>query len=451
MSSLLNLERSTRVDLQRLRDAESGTRDLLIELITTSCLFEITKLIAARLDIASFVDATLEVLTQHAPIDNCAINIEAPDVPPVNVHVGEFPADFQTTSGRVDDGEMRPVTFAALTSLEQPVGFLAANALPDAIAQSQFLAKAAEQISSGLAALIEADRMRRQLAAARARDVISSLDESYNHEHLLRLVEALSTLPKAVGASLMLTNARFGGPLHLSAGSVGVGHSQFVRSIEVDQRTRFKLCVQWGTEPTESDSMSLTETLTSLTSTLTRVERDVRLLEEVETDELTGVGNRRRGLKALSATRSWADREDGHFSVLLLDLDYFKRVNDTLGHDVGDRVLVASAKAVETTLREYDTLVRWGGEEFLIICPETDAEQAGAVARRVLALIPLACEPLVGTEWQQTVSIGIATFPGAGNNPTELVRAADAALYAAKNDGRNQYKAASQPVAASTR
>jgi diguanylate cyclase (GGDEF)-like protein len=295
--------------------------------------------------------------------------------------------------------------------------------------------------------LIEADRMRRQLADARARDVIASLDEGYNHEHLLKLVDALSMLPKAVGANLKLTNPRFGGPLHLSAGTVGLGHSQFVKATEVDQRTRFKLCVQWGTEPTPSDEASLTETLTSFATTLTRIERDVRLLEEVETDVLTGVGNRRRGLKTLSATRSWADREDGSFAVLLLDLDHFKRVNDTLGHDVGDQVLIASAKAIETTLRDYDTLVRWGGEEFLIVCPDTDIAQASAVARRVLALIPTACEAWVGAEWNQTVSIGIAIFPDSGSNPTELVRAADTALYCAKNNGRNQYQAANQPVA----
>ena len=445
MNELSKLERSSRVDLEQLRDAESGTRDLLIELITTSCLFEITKLIAARLDIASFVSATVDVLTQHAPIENCAINIAAPDVPPVNVLVGDFPHEF-ASAPPTEEGEVRPVTFAALTSLEETVGYLAANGLPAPIAQSQFLIKAAEQISSGLAALIEADRMRRQLAAARARDVIASLDEGYSHEHLLKLVDALSMLPKAVGASLKLTNPRFGGPLNLSAGTVGGGHSQFVKATEVDQRTKFKLCVQWGSEPTPSDEASLTETLISFATTLTRIERDVRLLEEVETDELTGVGNRRRGLKTLSATRSWADREDGSFSVLLLDLDHFKRVNDTFGHDVGDQVLIAAAKAVETTLREYDTLVRWGGEEFLIICPDTDDAQARAVARRVLTLIPAACEAWVGCDWNQTVSIGIASFPRAGSNPTELVRAADTALYAAKNNGRNQYQEANQPV-----
>ena len=205
MNPLLKLEQSNRVDLDRLRDAESGTRDLLIELITTSCLFEITKLIAARLDIASFVTATVDVLTQYAPIENCAINIAAPDVPPVNVSVGEFPAEF-ASAPLLDESEVRLVVMAALTSLEEPVGYLAANEFRHAIAQSQFLIKTADQISSGLAALIEADRMRRQLAAARARDVIASLDESYSHEHLLLLVDALSTLPKAAGASLALTN-----------------------------------------------------------------------------------------------------------------------------------------------------------------------------------------------------------------------------------------------------
>lgn len=446
MTALSNLERSSRVDLQVLRDAESGTRDLLIELITTSCLFEITKLVAARLDVASFVAATVDVLTQHAPIENCAINVDAPDIPPVSVCVGAFPDGFVGPPPLTED-DARAVAVAVLTSLEEPVGYLAANLLPTPIAQSQFLKKAAEQISSGLAALIEADRMRRQLAAARARDVIASLDETYNHEDLLKLAEALSMLPKAAGASLTLTNPRFGGPLHLSAGTVGVGHSQFVRSTEVDHRTRFKLCVQWGSEPTESDEASLTETMTSLVNTLARIERDVSLLEQVETDELTGVGNRRRGLKTLSATRSWADREDGNFAVLLLDLDHFKRVNDTLGHDVGDRVLIASAKAIETTLREYDTLVRWGGEEFLIVCPDTDGEQAIAVARRVLALVPEACAPIVGADWNQTVSIGIAAFPDAGSNPTELVRAADHAMYAAKNGGRNRYQAAGRAMA----
>ena len=449
MNALLNLERSNRVDLQRLRDAESGTRDLLVELITTSCLFEITKLIAARLDVASFVSATVDVLTNHAPIENCSINIDAPDVPPVSVRVGEFPVGFECDLRESGEDEPRLVAMAALTALDEPVGYLAATALPAAIAQSQFLLKAAEQISSGLAALIEADRMRRQLAAARAREVISSLDETYNHENLVALVEALACLPKAVGASLSLTNPRFGGQMQLSAGTVGVGHSQFVKSVEVDQRTRLKLCVQWGSEPAGGDETTMAETLKSLTTTLTRIERDVRLLEEVETDELTGVGNRRRGLKTLSATRSWAHREDGSFSVLLLDLDHFKRVNDTLGHDVGDEVLVATARAIGTTLREYDTLVRWGGEEFLIVCPDTDDDQAAAVARRVLAMVPEACQPFVGADWQQTVSIGIATFPRAGSNPTELVRSADTALYGAKNGGRNQFQVALEPATAS--
>jgi diguanylate cyclase (GGDEF)-like protein len=446
MNAVSKLEGSNRFGLEQLRDAEASTRDLLVELITTSCLFEITKLIAARLDIASFVAATVDVLTQHAPIENCAINIHAPDVPPVSIRVGEFPEGFGEIPALTDE-DARAVAIAALTSLEEPVGYIAANLMPTPIAQSAFLPKAAEQISSGLAALIEADRMRRQLAAARARDVIASLDETYNHEDLLKLVEALASLPKAVGANITLSNPRFGGPLHLSAGTVGVGHSQFVQSTEVDNRTRFKLCVQWGSEPTEGDEASLTDTLASFATTLARIERDVRLLEQVETDELTGVGNRRRGLKTLSATRSWADRELGSFSVLLLDLDHFKRVNDTFGHDVGDRVLVASAKAIETTLREYDTLVRWGGEEFLIVCPDTDTEQAGAVARRVLAMIPDACAPVLGDEWAQTVSIGIATFPMAGSNPTELVRAADNALYAAKHQGRNQMQFASRAVA----
>lgn len=132
-------------------------------------------------------------------------------------------------------------------------------------------------------------------------------------------------------------------------------------------------------------------------------------------------------------------------SVLMLDLDHFKIINDTYGHLVGDQVLRAIAQELAAETRDYDTAGRFGGEEFIVLLPEVDAEKVGAVSerirRRIHALVIPATteggEPVTITN--QTVSIGAAIYPNAGIGTLhELLQAADAALYKAKDNGRDQ-------------
>lgn len=133
-------------------------------------------------------------------------------------------------------------------------------------------------------------------------------------------------------------------------------------------------------------------------------------------------------------------------AVLLCDLDRFKSVNDVLGHEVGDQVLVRFADLLQRSVRAFDTVTRWGGEEFLVICPSCDQASAIIVAERLLAECPTATEDVLPETMRQTVSIGIAIYPETARNPEVLVRAADDALYLAKRSGRDQYRIATPTV-----
>jgi diguanylate cyclase (GGDEF)-like protein len=131
-----------------------------------------------------------------------------------------------------------------------------------------------------------------------------------------------------------------------------------------------------------------------------------------------------------------AARRHGHpLSIAILDLDHFKRVNDSHGHKVGDDVLVAAAHAMGTHLRAEDQLGRLGGEEFLVLLPDTDGEAAGHVAEKLRAEVAAAPSPVA-----VTVSIGVATWDGEA--PEDLLHRADEALYAAKEAGRDRVLAA---------
>nr|WP_275672593.1 GGDEF domain-containing protein [Thermomonas flagellata] len=154
-------------------------------------------------------------------------------------------------------------------------------------------------------------------------------------------------------------------------------------------------------------------------------------------DPLTGVANR----AALEATAArWlaaARREQWPLSALLLDLDHFKAVNDRYGHAAGDAVLRACAAAWQAQLRGSDLLARTGGEEFCVLCAQTDAEAAAAVAARLLQATRALRLPAVDPQLQVRVSIGIAQWER-GESLAVLLDRADAALYRAKQRGRDR-------------
>jgi two-component system cell cycle response regulator len=169
-------------------------------------------------------------------------------------------------------------------------------------------------------------------------------------------------------------------------------------------------------------------------------------LEMAVTDELTGLYNRRYLASHLSAMFDRAYWTGRPLSVMVLDLDHFKKVNDTHGHDIGDRVIREFADRVRNSVRGIDLACRYGGEEFLVAMPDTEKSAACAVAERLRGEV--AAQKLVinggRDELQVTVSIGIAcTEDGSkDDSPQKLIKRADEALYVAKSGGRNRVIAA---------
>lgn len=160
------------------------------------------------------------------------------------------------------------------------------------------------------------------------------------------------------------------------------------------------------------------------------------------TDPLTGAGNFRHLSTTLAREVERAHRLSRPLSVLMLDLDHFKQVNDTQGHAFGDAVLREFAKRLRTCLREEDTVARYGGEEFAVVLPETDSEAATRIASRVVSAVRRAPFTVGGTVRSVTVSVGVAVYPVHGLSCGEIMRAADGALYAAKRAGRDRWSLA---------
>ncbi|PPD24663.1 MAG: diguanylate cyclase response regulator [Methylobacter sp.] len=168
-----------------------------------------------------------------------------------------------------------------------------------------------------------------------------------------------------------------------------------------------------------------------------------RLNIMANTDILTGIPNRRYALSRLNQEWETAKRYKRPISVLVLDLDYFKTVNDTLGHDAGDEVLVHSAKLMKSAARASDIVCRFGGEEFLVIATNTDANASLLVAERIRKLIQT-CQPKnLALPRRITVSIGVACSVGHKTGWNELIKFADQALYQVKSSGRNATQLAS--------
>lgn len=166
--------------------------------------------------------------------------------------------------------------------------------------------------------------------------------------------------------------------------------------------------------------------------------RNANLYSEVMqlaiTDSITGLANHRYFKEVLAKELHRARRYNRQLSLLLMDIDYFKNINDFHGHQAGDCVLAELGKLLRTSIRKVDLAARYGGEEFCIILPETGQKQAMEIAERIRRKVEK--KQFCG-ELELTVSIGVATFPQHALNLDQLIKAADAACYEAKRSGRN--------------
>ncbi|GAC1420166.1 MAG: hypothetical protein NVSMB6_21970 [Burkholderiaceae bacterium] len=169
-----------------------------------------------------------------------------------------------------------------------------------------------------------------------------------------------------------------------------------------------------------------------------KLEKALKVIQELAIrDELTGSFNRRHLLKLIEDEKATAVGQDDSFCVCLLDIDHFKRINDTYGHSAGDAVLRTFAQAVESNIRAIDRFGRYGGEEFLLMLPRSDLDQALALVERVRAGTEQIDFPDLPRALTVTVSVGIARYEP-GENIALTINRADQALYKAKGGGRNR-------------
>jgi len=191
--------------------------------------------------------------------------------------------------------------------------------------------------------------------------------------------------------------------------------------------------------PNEEESNDLKSAARLAGIVMERDQAQKRIRELAYTDTLTGLSNRAYFYQHLEGLINNASRHNHRFALLYIDLDDFKSVNDSLGHDVGDLLLKTIAGRLENTCREIDFVARLGGDEFCVLVDEVNDEyDAAHVAQRSLDELGQPLE-LAIRKLTPACSIGIAHYPDDGNNLTTLIKAADTALYAAKEKGKNQY------------
>lgn len=169
-----------------------------------------------------------------------------------------------------------------------------------------------------------------------------------------------------------------------------------------------------------------------------KIQAEARIQNLAYFDQLTGLPNRIRLNDRFNYSISLAQRAEQTLTVMFFDIDHFKTINDTLGHNAGDKLLIELTRRFKTVLRDEDTLSRMGGDEFILLLPETDEQGASVVAAKLLNMV---AEPYEfnGNEIVSTISIGIALYPHDGRDVETLSKNADTAMYRVKKSGRNDF------------
>ncbi|HVC25329.1 MAG TPA: GGDEF domain-containing protein [Acidimicrobiales bacterium] len=424
MTALQTIARRQSSALDEFRGSEEA--GLLARLAQTECLLEIAKLSSQRVDLSSYAGMVVGVITQFVPCVSCHLTIDVDDVPAITM-----------TYGTRDD-VIAPRYRHVLRTESSDAGELVVTPEIALVGTADFLAEIAEQVSGGLGALVSAERLRRSAAVAQTLRLIDALGDEVSADSLNELVSALALLPDALGARLEVDHAALAGALSVSAGAIPARREQ---RVAVPGGT-FSLAIRWSATGAAREEEAVGEIVDLLTAAFARAEEKRELRDAAETDPLTGIANRRRALRALGEAVSHAEHVDDTVGLVYLDLDQFKRVNDELGHEVGDEVLVLFASHLDAMVRERDTVARFGGEEFVIICPGLGERSGAALVTRIVEMTPAACAPALPVGWRQTTSAGLACYPSVAQHPDALVRAADKALYVAKSTGRDRFTSA---------
>ncbi|MCP5463694.1 MAG: diguanylate cyclase [Deltaproteobacteria bacterium] len=227
-------------------------------------------------------------------------------------------------------------------------------------------------------------------------------------------------LPSETG----LRGSVFSVPLKLREGAIGV----------------LTVCRASETGFSPTDRQSLESIASQIAIAYERSKLYMKTKDLAVRDELTGAYNRRRFQQMFQLELKRSRRFHRALSVLIIDIDHFKKFNDTYGHLVGDELLKNFTSLIEANIREVDLLARFGGEEFVILLSDTSGEDACFVADKLCTLVRTAslAKGDEGEDLNVTISVGVASYPEAGDSPEEIIANADTALYQAKDAGRDQ-------------
>lgn len=425
------LSATHREAVEQLRAGDHNT--FLVGFLTTSTMLEISNLAIADLGLDEYAHAAAQIITQFAPLDRVRLELVPVEIEPVVASIGTC------VDGGDGVGDSTPqVCRVAIEGTGSVV--LTACDIPAPLAENGFLDLAAEHIAGGFRFLIEAERRRRRAAFADTLALVAALDDRWNQHDLGLLARAISVLPGVRAATIRVRATRPAYELTASCGELT--GCVVERSFTIDQRVAVDVTVAFPCEPALDQLDDVDSVLATLAVNLSRIEQNLRLADEAETDQLTGLANRRRVSRSLMTARELSDRTGRPFAVLLCDLDHFKAVNDERGHSIGDTVLVNFADLLTENAREQDTVARWGGEEFMVVCPDCGMAEAIALGQQIIERCPDAFVDVLGPDSRQTTSVGIAVYPDHGRNPEMVIRAADDSLYRAKRAGRNQVSTA---------
>ncbi len=406
--------------LERLQEA-GPDRALLVELLEAACLLELAKIDTTRVDPTSYVQHVVDVIAQMYPVNGVGANVSVPGREPIDVHAGERPS-----------GDVRfPLLGDGVTLGVLVVGAPKADLGPS----DQFFRRVAEQVSQGFASVSHAEQLRREAATATASRVASQLPDEHIVDGLEELALALASFPAVIAAELVIDHVAVGPPLRLRSGYWDAdGNPHSVDSVTLDLGAAGRLTARIrSVDESPPDELAVQGVMEYLACSLDRIATTQALREQAETEPLTGLGNRRRLQRALDQHLSRASRYGERVALLLLDLDRFKAVNDELGHETGDAVIVECAEALRDRTRAYDEVVRLGGDEFVVLAPVPDVLDARRMAENMREHIAFRCNALLPADWGLTATIGVAVFPDAAVDPESLLRAADIALYRAKD------------------
>lgn len=263
--------------------------------------------------------------------------------------------------------------------------------------------------------------------------IIQSVNPSFCNITGYSLQEVLGQSPRLLSSGLHQTE------FYRDMWQVLLQHGHWQGEIW-NKRKNGELYPQWLTITAIRNEQQQISQFAAIFSDITeRKQQEQKIHQLAYIDELTGLANRRMFFDRLQLSLANAHRHNHQLAVLFLDLDLFKRINDTLGHQAGDQALKEVARRISETVREGESVARLGGDEFTILLPEiSQTDPLECLARRLIKQIEKPVR-LLDQEFFLTTSIGIAVYPQDGVNAEQLVKHADVAMYQAKNSGRNQY------------